>query len=667
MNLEDTSTWSSFSRSSTCEREIPTGIEKRLSNFEQLLVVYATRPDRLQSAMTKFACEMLDLKELSPTNVNLKRLCQEETEANEPILIIISPGADPSQELQDLAKNVVGSDKYHQVAMGQGQAEIAMQLLHECSKNGDWLCLKNLHLVTPWLSVLEKELNSLKPHENFRLWLTAESHPKFPTILLQESLKVTYEAPPGIKKNLLRTYETWSPEYVSKSGNVARSQALFVLAWFHAVMQERRNYIPQGWTKFYEFNMSDLRASAEMIDRLCQRSSKEIEWNYVHGLVENAFYGGRVDNVFDNRVMVSYLKQFFDSNIVGRGSGKRIGPLNLPNSCQIQEFIEEIDKLPEIDKPSYFGLPENIERSTERTIGLNVINQLRILQRSSTSTTKFQKELWKKELTPILNLWKSINQGLNLIQTRVPPPTHASDSSPLLTFVQQERANGISLVHEVHGSLSSLSKVIRGILLLTDDIQKVASALLQNSTPTVWLDKWQGPSDDPLGYIRGLVSRTAALTQKWVPAAEQNNLLDSTLDLSELFHPDTFMNALRQTTARSLKTSMDALKLACSWSKSGGSSLSSGTSVKLGGIQLEGCAFEGGHLVKNQRDSPSVTTLTDVLVAWVKEAPPQGHSIALPLYFSNEREKVVMNLDVPCDSDIHIWLQSGAALFLKNV
>jgi dynein heavy chain 2 len=40
--------------------------------------------------------------------------------------------------------------------MGQGQAEIAMQLLHECATNGEWLCLKNLHLVTSWLPTLEK-------------------------------------------------------------------------------------------------------------------------------------------------------------------------------------------------------------------------------------------------------------------------------------------------------------------------------------------------------------------------------------------------------------------------------------------------------------------------------------------------------------------------------
>jgi len=135
-----------------------------------------------------------------------------------------------------------------QVAMGQGQADIAMQLLQECARSGEWLCLKNLHLVTSWLPTLEKELNSLQPHQMFRLWLTAEVHLRFPTILLQSSLKITYEAPPGIKKNLQRTFDSWTPQFFTEGANVARSQALFALAWFHAVCQERRNFIPQVYT-----------------------------------------------------------------------------------------------------------------------------------------------------------------------------------------------------------------------------------------------------------------------------------------------------------------------------------------------------------------------------------------------------------------------------------
>ena len=56
-----------------------------------------------------------------------------------------------------------------------------------------------------------------------------------------------------------------------------------------------------------------------------------VQWDFVHGLFEYAIYGGRVDNPFDMRVMVSYLQQFFDANVIGRGS-RTLGPLNVPSS-----------------------------------------------------------------------------------------------------------------------------------------------------------------------------------------------------------------------------------------------------------------------------------------------------------------------------------------------
>jgi hypothetical protein len=60
----------------------------------------------------------------------------------------------------------------------------------------------------------------------------------------------------------------------------------------------------------------------------------QIQWDFVHGLFEYAIYGGRVDNPFDNRVMVSYLKQLFDPNNLSEQNrgGKRLGPLQVPNS-----------------------------------------------------------------------------------------------------------------------------------------------------------------------------------------------------------------------------------------------------------------------------------------------------------------------------------------------
>jgi len=58
---------------------------------------------------------LLGLKELSPPNLNMLHIFQNETHASEPILFILSLGADPSQELQDLAKSTIGAEKYHQV------------------------------------------------------------------------------------------------------------------------------------------------------------------------------------------------------------------------------------------------------------------------------------------------------------------------------------------------------------------------------------------------------------------------------------------------------------------------------------------------------------------------------------------------------------------------
>jgi dynein heavy chain 2 len=43
-----------------------------------------------------------------------------ESTPSEPILFIISPGSDPSAELQEFAEQIVGRAGYHEIAMGGG-------------------------------------------------------------------------------------------------------------------------------------------------------------------------------------------------------------------------------------------------------------------------------------------------------------------------------------------------------------------------------------------------------------------------------------------------------------------------------------------------------------------------------------------------------------------
>lgn len=54
----------------------------------------------------------------------------------------------------------------------------------------------------------------------------------------------------------------------------------------------------------------------------------------------------------------------------------------------------------------------------------------------------------------------------------------ASGESPIKAFIQLEHYTVITIVQKVHRALAALSKVIRGTLLLSSDVQKLAEALL---------------------------------------------------------------------------------------------------------------------------------------------------------------------------------------------
>ena len=65
------------------------------------------------------------------------------------------------------------------------------------------------------------------------------------------------------------------------------------------------------------------------------------------------------------------------------------------------EYVELVNNLPEDDKPSMFGLPENIMQSYQRTQSTLTISHLRTLMRSLRGAAKFEKEKWHNELNPM--------------------------------------------------------------------------------------------------------------------------------------------------------------------------------------------------------------------------------------------------------------------------
>jgi len=79
--------------------------------------------------MSNFVKEAFGGKSIQATPFSLSHLYEAETTSSDPILFIISPGSDPSSELQEYADKIVGRAAFHEIAMGGGQNEIAIETM----------------------------------------------------------------------------------------------------------------------------------------------------------------------------------------------------------------------------------------------------------------------------------------------------------------------------------------------------------------------------------------------------------------------------------------------------------------------------------------------------------------------------------------------------------
>merc|ERR1712176_1662782 len=138
-------------------------------------------------------------------------------------------------------------------------------------------------------------------------------------------------------------------------------------------------------------------------------------------------------------------------------------------------------------------------------------------------------------------------------------------AGPVQMFIAQERVTGFKMVTIVNDQLARLSQILRGKALMTKEVFAVGSALVAGEIPGAWEDVVEG-SLLPITYLRRLIDRTVSL-QGYVEKARKDVLFDSEMDMSDLFRPATFLNALRQETAQKLECAIDDVILECTWDR----------------------------------------------------------------------------------------------------
>jgi dynein heavy chain 1 len=391
--IEHEDAWVPFLSSSTPESMVPTpwdpstrkyycrpplNLSNRSSSaaveaIRSLLVIKCLRPDRLLQATAIFVRTVFGVDLSGEASFDLGTMVADEVKAQTPLALVSVPGYDASYRVEGLIQST--QSRCTQVAMGSQEGfGLADQAIGVASRQGTWVLLKNVHLAPSWLGQLEKKLQTLNAHRSFRLFLTMEANPSIPVNILRQSRIIMNEPAPGVKANLLDSLRSIPPARLSQ-GPAEKVRLYFLLAWFHAVVQERLRYVPLGWSKSYDFNDSDMSSAFTTIDTWLHSVAKgrtnvdpaQIPWDAIRTLIKQSVYGGRIDSDFDQRILDAFVDGLFspaaynvDFNLVPNPSSAQL--LTAPDGTKLDHFLSWVKGLPEREPPAWLSLPPTAER-----------------------------------------------------------------------------------------------------------------------------------------------------------------------------------------------------------------------------------------------------------------------------------------------------------------
>lgn len=616
--------------------------ERAFTSMERLLAINIFRPDRLSACSLGVILSELKIHDLVPTIPLEDRISM--GEAQVPILLITSSGADPSMEVQTIADQVVGRERFVQIALGGGQTDEALQMVRRGAAKGDWVFLKNIHLVLSWSAVLEKELCTMSsPHPDFRLIITTEQHEMFPTVLLRIATKISVEVPPGVKQNLLRTYTTWDRAFL-ESQTEQCAQMLFGLAWFHAVVFERRSFTPQGWGQYYDFSNADIKAATDVIVTLSQR--KQIDWVTVVEVLQQCVYGGRIENTCDDAVLSLLIETYFNDQVLMKSSHPLFGSFCVPATNNHDSVIAEIKaNVPDVDAPSMIHLPANADRAVLESAAADMCDSLRGFVTMSQSE-KSSVHNWCPLLAASLELWKSEGLAGSVAALHL---SNSKSPDPMEIFFVSEINSIISVVDELSTFFAHLKSMAEGTLIPSASLIEAATEISGGRIPKQFLERMDGPCDTKqwLALLKRKYTSTVAWSKQLMSSA-------FVYDLSALLRPETFFNALRQHTARQTRVPLVDLVLVASVGTNPiTESLQVSVAIKSSSLCLQGAVMaRDGSLEDVASTTPSSLPLSvNILAGWIQK--DKLHSkrsgfLTLPVYNSLKRQKKILELSVPC-------------------
>jgi dynein heavy chain 1 len=107
----------------------------------------------------------------------------------------------------------------------------------------------------------------------------------------------------------------------------------------------------------------------EYVDSFGSKSNIEIDkipWDAFRTILIENLYGGKVDNQYDSKILVSLVEMFFTpksfetSYPLYRSEDPTDSPLTMPEGLKYSEFLAWVERLPSVESPAWSGLPNKV-------------------------------------------------------------------------------------------------------------------------------------------------------------------------------------------------------------------------------------------------------------------------------------------------------------------
>ncbi|XP_070520949.1 dynein axonemal heavy chain 10 [Cardiocondyla obscurior] len=530
--------------------QIPCDYTTRLTYFETLLLIRCFRVDRVYRGIINYITKIMGEQYIMPPHMSFDMIFKEST-STMPVVFILSAGSDPTSELIKLAdRHGYGGGKFRYLSLGQNQDKIAMELLKTAITRGQWLMLQNCHLLLSFTKDLEKIVENLEnPHPDFRLWLTTEPTSEFPIGILQQSLKVVTEPPSGLKLNLQSTYLNMRPQILESCPHPLYKHLIYVLTFYHAVIQERKKYNKIGWNVKYDFNESDFNVCVTILDTYLTKAltikESKMPWNNLKYLIGEVMYGGRVIDSYDRRVSNTYMDEYFGDFLFDEFQPFHFYKDDfvdyvIPPEGDRDDYLRFIDELPLVNSPEVFGLHPNAEIEHFTQAIKRIWRHLIELQpQTAVSVTGINKDEFidnvAKEILARIPMPYDISKVKRNFGVAVTP-------TAIVLFQELERFN--KLIETITRTLHQLKKAFAGEIGMDSVLENISVALYNGTLPEKWARLAPDTQKNLAGWMDHFQKRIDQYTN-WSGANEP-----VVLWLSGLHVPETYLAALMQMACR---------------------------------------------------------------------------------------------------------------------